>query len=92
METVLSLIGKSNFDQLGQIADRVKLQRTFIQNQTRRSLVIGDNVEFAARGFTINGSVTKLNRKTAMVRQESLHGFGAVTNWKVPIDMLKKAA
>lgn len=86
METVMTLIGKADNDQLCQLIERFKLQRTFVQNQTRRSLVVGDTVEFVARGKVINGSVTKINRKTVLVRQA---GYG---NWKVPADMLKKVA
>ena len=86
METVLTLIGKADFDQIVKVAERVKLQRTFVQNQNRRTLVIGDAVEFVARGVLISGEVTKINRKTVMVRQA---GFG---NWKVPAEMLKKVA
>lgn len=86
METVMTLIGKADNEQLAQLLERFKLQRTFVQNQTRRSLVVGDTVEFVARGKVINGSVSKVNRKTVIVRQA---GFG---NWKVPADMLKKVA
>jgi hypothetical protein len=90
METVLTLIGKADFDQIVKIAERVKLQRTFVQNQNRRTLVIGDTVEFVARGVLINGEVTKINRKTVMVRQDSRNNM--TTNWKVPAEMLKKVA
>ena len=86
METVLTLVGKADLDQLAQVISRVKLQRTFISNQNRRSITVGDTVEFVAHGKVINGSVTKINRKTVMVRQA---GFG---NWKVPAEMLKKVA
>jgi hypothetical protein len=90
METVLTLIGKADFDQIVKVAERVKLQRDFVQNQNRRTLVIGDTVEFVARGVLINGEVTKINRKTVMVRQATRNN--TITNWKVPAEMLKKVA
>jgi len=90
METVLTLIGKSDFEQITKIAERLKLQRTFVQNQNRRSLVIGDTVEFVSRGFLINGEVTKVNPKTVMVRQKSPNNV--TTRWKVPAEMLKKVS
>ncbi len=88
METVLTLIGKADFDQMTRIAERMKLQRTFITNQNVRSVVVGDEVEFPARGMTIRGKVTKVNRKNLVVCQ--IGGNNVTYNWKVPAMMVSK--
>lgn len=88
METVLVLIGKADFDQLTRMAERMKLQRTFITNQNVRSVTIGDEVEFVARGMVITGVVTKVNRKNLIVSQKARNNV--TTNWKVPAMMVNK--
>jgi hypothetical protein len=88
MDTVLTLIGKADFDQIVRIAERIKLQRTFITNQNVRSVVVGEEVEFVARGVVIRGVVTKVNRKNLIVSQKGLNNV--TTNWKVPAMMVSK--
>lgn len=88
METVLVLIGKADFDQLTRMAERMKLQRTFITNQNVRSVTVGDEVEFVAHGVVITGVVTKVNRKNLIVSQKGLNNV--TTNWKVPAMMVNK--
>ena len=90
METVMTLIGKADNEQLSEIIARVKLQRTWLANQMVRSIVIGDTVEFDARGRVARGEVTKVNRKNINVREQMPNGMA--TNWKVPASMLKKVA
>lgn len=87
METVKSLIGKAGNVQLEAIVQRVKLQRTWLTNQSVRAIVIGDFVEFTARGGrVITGDVTKVNRKNIIVRESGT----SFTLWKVPANLLKK--
>ena len=88
METVLVLIGKADFDQITRMAERMKLQRTFISNQNVRSVTVGDEVEFVARGMVITGVVTKVNRKNLIVSQKARNNV--TTNWKVPAMMVNK--
>ena len=88
METVLTLIGKADFDQMTRIAERMKMQRTFITNQNVRSVAVGDEVEFVARNVVIRGKVTKVNRKNLIVSQKG--GNNVTTNWKVPAMMVTK--
>jgi len=72
-----------NNDELNQIIEAVKLQRTYLSRQTTRSLRIGDTVEFTGRGGrTVTGTVTKINQKTVIVKD----GY---TNWKVTASLLK---
>ena len=90
METVLTLVGKADLDQLAQVISRVKLQRTFISNQNRRSITVGDTVEFTAHGRVARGEVTKVNRKNINVREQMPNGMA--TNWRVPAEMISKVA
>jgi len=72
-------------DELNQIIEAIKLQRTFLSRQTTRSLRIGDTVEFDGRnGRTVQGTVTKINRKTVVVREA---GYG---QWRVTASLLRQ--
>jgi hypothetical protein len=85
METILALVGKADFDQLNEINDRGRLQRTFLANQKVRSFVIGDNVKFTGRGnFIETGVISKVNRRY-------IHVQVGYMNWKVPAEMLSAA-
>jgi len=85
METMLALVGKADYDQLNELAARVKLQRTFLANQTVRSFVIGDTVKFTGRNKMIEtGVISKVNRRY-------IHVQVGYTNWKVPAEMLTAA-
>lgn len=85
VQTAITAIRNCNSnDELAQIIDAVKLQRQFISMQNIRSVVVGDTVEFEARGRTVQGTVTKVNRKNVKVQEA---GFGT---WNVPASMLKR--
>ena len=85
METILTLVGKADYDQLNEIAGRLKLQRTFLANQTVRSFVIGDNVKFTGRNKMVEtGVISKVNRRYVHVQVGH-------TIWKVPAEMLSAA-
>ena len=85
VQTAINAIRNCNTnDELKQIVDAVKLQRQFISMQNIRSVVVGDTVEFEARGRTVQGTVTKVNRKNVKVEEA---GFAS---WTVPAAMLKR--
>ena len=87
VQTAITAIRNCNTDdELKQIVDAVKLQRQFISMQNIRSVVVGDTVEFEARGRTVQGTVTKVNRKNVKVQEA---GFGT---WNVPAAMLKRVS
>jgi len=83
VQTAVEAIRNSNNDELNQIIEAIKLQRTWLARTTARALAVGDTVQFAGRGGrTVTGTVTKINRKTVIVKD----GY---TNWKVTASMLK---
>jgi len=73
--------------ELDQLIEAFKLQRTYLARQSARSLMVGDIVGFDAksRGY-ITGRVTKINRKTVLVK-DSRTG----TQWKVTASILEPA-
>lgn len=68
--------------ELGRIVEALKLQRQFISMQNIRSVAVGDDVQFTARGREIKGTVIKVNRKNVKVLEE---GYGT---WNVPASLL----
>ena len=83
VQTAITEIRNMNNDELNQVIEAIKLQRTYLARTTARAMAIGDTVEFDARGRTIRGVVTKINRKTVVVREQ---GYG---QWKVTASMLR---
>lgn len=85
VQTAVTAIRNMNNDELAQVIEAVKLQRTWLARTTARALAVGDTVSFteSRRGLTVTGKVTKINRKTVIVNE----GY---TNWKVPASMLEK--
>ena len=82
MNTVVDTVRKMDIEQLKIVADEIKLRRTLLGNQLTRSLIVGDTVSFQGRGgVTEQGTVTKINRKTVIVK--TVHN-----TWKVPASML----
>jgi uncharacterized protein YkvS len=82
-QSVIAEIRHMNQDQLSQVVEAIKLQRTWLARTTARALAVGDSVSFTGRnGVTHVGTVKKVNQKTVIVNE----GF---TNWKVPASMLK---
>jgi|TARA_B110000285_G_C15091178_1_gene599162 hypothetical protein len=72
-------------DELDQLVEVFKLQRTYFSRNVARTLMIGDTVSFDAntRGV-IKGKVTKVNQKTVKVRCDRTQ-----TTWKVTASCLK---
>jgi putative ribosome biogenesis GTPase RsgA len=70
-------------DELNTIAEAVKYARARLQKQIKRSLMVGDNVNFdsAKQGRNVTGVVTKIAIKYVTVRT-------ATGLWKVPANML----
>ena len=82
INTVIDNVRKMDTQQLKIVADEIKLRRTLLGNQLTRSLIVGDTVSFQGRaGTTEHGTVTKVNRKTVIVK--TVHN-----TWKVPASML----
>ena len=85
METVIAFLGKADFDQCKEVADRIQLQRTFLANQKVRSFIIGDSVKFTGRRNNVEtGIISKVNRRYIHVQVGHM-------NWKVPAEMLSAA-
>lgn len=70
-------------DQLSSMIDAVKFARARLTEQTKRSLRIGDNVNFTSTktGQNVTGFVTKIAIKYVTVR--TVNGL-----WRVPANML----
>jgi len=69
VQSTVAAIQGMNRDQLDQVVEAIKLQRTFLARSTARELSVGDSVKFKGRqGEVIRGVVDKVNRKTVMVR------------------------
>ena len=83
VQTAVEAIRNADNDELNQIIEAIKLQRTWLARTTARALTVGDTVSFTGRGGkTVTGTVTKINRKTVVVREQ---GYG---QWRVPASML----
>jgi uncharacterized protein YkvS len=86
IQTAITAIRGMDNDELNQVVEAIKLQRTFLARNTARSLSVGDTVSFTGRGGrTVTGTVEKINQKTVIVSE----GY---TKWKVPASMLKQMA
>jgi small-conductance mechanosensitive channel len=72
-------------DQLSSMIDAVKFARARLTEQSKRSLSIGDNVNFTSSklGRNVTGVVTKIAIKFVTVKTAQ----GA---WRVPANMLTK--
>jgi len=85
IQTVNAEILQGNFtnDQLTSIIDAVKFARARLTEQTKRSLRIGDNVNFNSvkQGRNVTGVVMKIAIKFVTVRT-------ATGLWRVPANML----
>jgi len=86
------MLGNFTNDQLDSIISAVKFRRSEIAKQNKRSLSPGSIVKFysSKHGRTIQGSVTKVNRKYVIVREQA-NGLFATANWRVPANMLETA-
>ena len=87
VQTAITAIRGMDNDEINQVVEAIKLQRTFNARATARSLTVGDTVEFQGRGGrTVVGTVEKINRKTVIVNSPTQG------KWKVTASMLKQIA
>jgi uncharacterized protein YkvS len=87
VQTAITAIRNMTNDEINQVVEAIKLQRTFNARQTARALTVGDTVSFEGRGGrTVIGTVEKINRKTVIVNSPT-QGM-----WKVTASMLKQIA
>ena len=81
VQTAITAIRSMNNDELNQVVEALKLQRTFLARNKARSLFAGDSVELRGRNGLEQGKVVKVNIKTIIVDC----GY---TRYKVPASML----
>lgn len=72
---------------LNVIAEEWKRQMTWIGNQAKRGLKIGDTVEWESRGYVRTGTIRKMNRKTMEIVSPN-NGMWGSTVTKVPNSMV----
>ena len=84
VQTAIAAIRNMNNDEINQVVEAIKLQRTYNARQATRSLMVGDIVSFNGRGgATVTGRVTKINRKTVLVKDSASN-----TVWRVTASLL----
>lgn len=83
VQTTIAAIHNMNSDELNQVVEAIKMQRTFLARSTARALSIGDRVEFQGRRGRVQGVVEKVNRKTVLVRASD------GVRWKVTASLLE---
>ena len=89
VQTAIEAIRNCDNDELNQVIEAVKLQRTYLARTATRALSKGDVVSFIARnGRQVVGVVAKVNRKTVIVKSGDLNSVFA-TQYRVPASMLK---
>ena len=82
VQTCVQLIHSMNADEVNQIVEAVKLQRTYLARSACRGVQVGDTVSFRGRrGQTVTGTVEKVNRKTVVVNT-------GATKWRVTASLL----
>ena len=82
--TAVTAIHKMNNDELNAVVRAIKDRRTYLARQQAVTFAVGDRVSFAARGMQVLGTVTKVNTKTILVKQDN-----AYTTWKVHASLLR---
>ena len=83
------MFGDLTNDQLNAVSMAITYRRNQLGQATKRSLSLHAKVKFVSSrdGRTVLGTVTKINRKTVLVREE--RGNYAPFNWRVPANMLE---
>ena len=85
VQTAITAIRNMTNDEINQVVEAIKLQRTYNARQTARALSVGDTVQFEGRNGRVTGTVEKINQKTVIVNSFS-------GKWKVTASMLKQVA
>jgi len=85
VQTAIHAIRNMSNDEINQVMEAIKMQRTFNAQKVARALTVGDTVSFDAktRGV-ITGTVTKINPKTVQVLALQPH----TGLWKVTASVL----
>jgi hypothetical protein len=80
------MFGDFTNEQLNSIISAVKFRRAQVTKETKRSMMLGDQVKFVhpKTGRTHFGVVAKIKIKNISVREGN-------TNWNVPANMLEAA-
>jgi hypothetical protein len=84
----VELIYQMDNAQINEVVEALKLKRQYLARQATRAVVLGDTVEFDARGRKVIGTVTKVNQKTLQIRED--RGSLVSTNWKVTASLVRK--
>ena len=78
------LIYQMDSDQINQVVEAIKLNRTHLAKAMARSVKVGDIVSFQGRrGQMVQGKVTKVNQKTVVVRDSATQ-----VQWKVTASLV----
>lgn len=85
----VELIYQMDNAQINEVVEALKLKRQYLARQATRAVILGDTVQFSARGRMVKGTVTKVNQKTLQVREQLAAG-GFTTNWKVTASLVSK--
>ena len=84
------MFGGFTDEQLRSIGSAVAYRRNQILKANKREMTVGSQVKFTGRqGRVVIGTVTKINRKFIIVREQSQGNIIFGTNWRVPGNMLE---
>ena len=84
-QQIRELLKNCSLDDISQIAEDLKLRRTYLHNMAIRQLRRGNKVKFFSRGSYHQGTVYKVAQKYVTVDTGSSY-------WKVPAGYLEKVA
>lgn len=82
VQTAVTAIQGMTNDELNQVIEAIKLQRTFISRQAMGQFTVGDEVEFNGKRGYKSGTIKKIARKYITVDC-------GLEQWRVPASMLK---
>jgi hypothetical protein len=86
MKSFEAMVVNMSLEDIKMVNERMSLQRTFLGNSIKRTLVLGDKVSFVGRGgITVEGTVDKVKIKNVLVNTDR-------GRWNVPASMLTKVA
>ena len=85
VQTAIAFVRGMNNNEIDQVVEAIKLQRTYNARSVARTLSVGDTVQFDGRRGRVTGRVEKINIKTVIVN--SLGG-----KWRVTASALTQVA
>lgn len=86
------MFGDFTDEELRSIGSAITYRRNQILKANKREMTVGSQVKFTGRqGRVVIGTVTKINRKFIIVKEQPTSGNGSIfaTNWRVPGNMLE---